>query len=124
MCNNKGARVKFQPFLSQKRDRKLCIFYNKLKYNIISKTKCSGGGKVKLKEYRENKGYTQQEMADILGITQQAYSNKEVGKRGFNIKELLILQKVLGVNISDIYEDLSKEIDKRLNRGNQGECHK
>ena len=69
---------------------------------------------MKLKEYRISKGYTQQEMADILGITQQSYSNKEVGKRGFNTKELLILQKVLGVNIEDIYEELSREIDKKL----------
>ena len=46
---------------------------------------------IDIKFLRENKGYTQQEMADILGITQQAYSNKEVGKRGFNTKELLIL---------------------------------
>ena len=73
---------------------------------------------MKLKEYRINKGYTQEDMARILGITQQSYSNKEAGKRGFNTKELLILQKILGVNISDIYEDLSKEIDKRLNKSN------
>jgi len=73
---------------------------------------------VKLKEYRINKGYTQQDMAEILGITQQSYSNKEAGKRGFNAKELLILQKILDVNISEIYEDLSKEIDKRLSKSN------
>jgi len=73
---------------------------------------------VKLKEYRINKGYTQQDMAEILGITQQSYSNKEAGKRGFNAKELLILQKILDVNISEIYEDLSKEIDKRLSKNN------
>ena len=73
---------------------------------------------MKLKEYRINKGYTQQEMADILGITQQSYSNKEAGKRGFNAKELLILQKVLGVNIEDIYEELSKEIEKKLSKDN------
>ena len=50
---------------------------------------------MKLKEYRINKGYTQQDMAEILGITQQSYSNKEAGKRGFNAKELLILQTSL-----------------------------
>ena len=73
---------------------------------------------MKLKEYRMNKGYTQEDMARILGITQQSYSNKEAGKRGFNAKELLILQKILEINISDIYEDLSKEIDKKLNKDN------
>lgn len=72
---------------------------------------------MKLKEYRISKGYTQTDIAKLLGISQQAYSNKEAGKRGFTTKELIIIEKIMNVRISDIYENLSKEIDKELKIG-------
>lgn len=45
------------------------------KYN-----KLIGGGIVKLKELREDRDITQKELADVLNITQNTYSNYENGK--------------------------------------------
>ena len=44
-------------------------------YNIFV-----GGGNVRLKELRVDRDITQKELADILNITQNTYSNYENGK--------------------------------------------
>lgn len=67
-----------------------------------------------VKEYRLKKGYTQKQLADILGIKQNSYSDKENGKRGFTVKELLILEKILEASIGDMFKEDREEIEKLL----------
>ena len=57
---------------------------------------------MKIKEYRILKGYTQSEIANILNIKQSSYSNKELGRRDFTIKEIKLLKELFEV----AYEDL------------------
>lgn len=58
-------------------------------YKIIGK---------KLKEYKESKGWGQQEMADLLGLTsQQVYSTWELGKKKLNAEDLQIIFVKTGI---------------------------
>ena len=57
---------------------------------------------MKIKEYRILKGYTQDEIANILNIKQSSYSNKELGRREFTIEEIKLLKELFEVT----YEDL------------------
>lgn len=57
---------------------------------------------MKIKEYRILKGYTQAEIANVLNIKQSSYSNKELGRRDFTVKEIKILKELFEVT----YEDL------------------
>lgn len=57
---------------------------------------------MKIKEYRILKGYTQAEIANVLNIKQSSYSNKELGRREFTVKEIKILKELFEVT----YEDL------------------
>ena len=57
---------------------------------------------MKIKEYRILKGYTQAEIANVLNIKQSSYSNKELGRRDFTVKEIKILKELFDVT----YEDL------------------
>ena len=57
---------------------------------------------MKIKEYRVMNGYTQAEVANILNIKQNRYSNKELGKRSFTIEEIKLLKELFKVT----YEDL------------------
>jgi transcriptional regulator with XRE-family HTH domain len=57
---------------------------------------------MKVKEYRLLNGYTQTEIANILNIKQNSYSNKELGKRSFTIEEIKLLKELFKVT----YEDL------------------
>lgn len=57
-----------------------------------------------VKTYREKLAITQKEMASKLGITQQAYSRKEKGLRGFTIEEALLLEEILGVSIKELFK--------------------
>lgn len=57
---------------------------------------------MRIKEYRIIKGYTQRELAEILGIKQNTYSDKERGKTNFTIDEIKIIKELFKVT----YEDL------------------
>lgn len=53
-----------------------------------------------LRKLRANTNMTQQDVADTLGISRQAYSNYEQGKREPDIKTLLLLGDVLHCPLS------------------------
>jgi transcriptional regulator with XRE-family HTH domain len=61
-----------------------------------------GGEAVKVKEYRVMKGYTQTEIANLLGIKQNTYSDKERGKTKFTIDEIKLIKKLLEVTYDDL----------------------
>lgn len=52
-----------------------------------------------LKEVRENRKYTQKEIADYLSITQQAYANYENGKRLIDIEKLKKLADLYQISL-------------------------
>ncbi|WP_250674421.1 helix-turn-helix transcriptional regulator (plasmid) [Paraclostridium ghonii] len=56
-----------------------------------------------IKIYREKLNITQKEMAERLGITQQAYSRKERGERSFSIEEAIMLEDILKVPVKDLF---------------------
>jgi transcriptional regulator with XRE-family HTH domain len=57
---------------------------------------------MKVKEYRLKNGYTQTEIANILNIKQNSYSNKELGKRAFTIEEIKLLKELFKVTYDDL----------------------
>ena len=57
---------------------------------------------MRVKEYRINKGYTQRELAEILGIKQNTYSDKERGKTNFTIDEIKIIKELFSVTYDDL----------------------
>ena len=61
-----------------------------------------GGEIVKVKEYRVMKGYTQTEVANLLGIKQNTYSDKERGKIQFNVKEIKLIKELLNVTYDEL----------------------
>ena len=61
-----------------------------------------GGVILKVKEYRVMKGYTQTEIANLLGIKQNTYSDKERGKTQFNVKEIRIIKELFKVTYDEL----------------------
>lgn len=52
---------------------------------------------------RNEKGLTQQEMADLLGISKGNYNLKENGKLDFNLVEVKKILKILGSSYDEIF---------------------
>lgn len=52
-----------------------------------------------LRNIREDRGYTQKQIAEVLETTQQYYSDYENGKRDIPIRVYIILAKFYGVSI-------------------------
>ena len=61
----------------------------------------------KIQQAREEKGITQQELANMLGITQAALSNYELGKRRVYFHQIELIAKFLDKPISYFLEDES-----------------
>jgi transcriptional regulator with XRE-family HTH domain len=61
-----------------------------------------GGEEMKIKEYRIVKGYTQREIAELLGIKQNTYSDKERGKTKFTIDEVKLIKELFKVTYDDL----------------------
>lgn len=75
----------------------------------------------KLKNKRQEAGYSQVEIASILGISKQSYSNWENGKTKPNQKNLTRLSKILAVDESCFLSEYDVvEIFTQLNESNQG----
>lgn len=56
-----------------------------------------------VKEYRVKKGYTQNELSELIGITQQTYSKKERGERSFTLDEVKKLKKILNISYEELF---------------------
>ena len=61
-----------------------------------------GGEIMKIKEYRIKYSYTQKEFAELLGIKQNTYSDKERGKTKFTIDEIKLIKNLLEVTYDDL----------------------
>jgi transcriptional regulator with XRE-family HTH domain len=72
--------------------------------------------KKKLFEKRNERGFTQEEIADLLGIDQPQYSRRESGETKLKINEWEKIAQILAVPISDIFE--SDEANIYINNKN------
>lgn len=57
----------------------------------------------RLKELRKEKGYTQQQIADEIGVNRGSYSNWEKGKREPSFENLIKLADLLEVSLDWLF---------------------
>lgn len=57
----------------------------------------------KLRGLRGEKRYTQEDMANLIGISNSSYQRKENGITQFTANEIIKIAEVLQVDISDIF---------------------
>lgn len=65
-----------------------------------------------LKEKREQRGYTQKEVAQKLYVSRQTISNWEIGKTYPDIEKLLNLSDFYGVSLDELIKEDYKMVDK------------
>ena len=81
-----------------------CMWYS------LSKLK-RGGYEVQIKLYdaRKRAKLSQQEVADILGISRNSYGQKERGDVPFNLEEMFALSDLLNISLDDLFISRSKK---------------
>ncbi len=57
----------------------------------------------KIRGTRVEKGLTQAQMADLLGMSTTAYSQKERGEKEFKPSELVDFSRMLGFDVSELF---------------------
>ena len=63
----------------------------------------------RIKELRKAKSYTQEQVADLIGISRQKYARIENGLNSITLDLLTKIVKVLGVTVGDITRVLDEE---------------
>ena len=58
---------------------------------------------IKLYQVRKQAKLSQQEVADILGISRNSYGQKERGDVLFNLEEMFALSELLDVSLDDLF---------------------
>ncbi|PAM91429.1 transcriptional regulator [Flavobacterium sp. IR1] len=72
--------------------------------------------KNKIKSIRELKNYTQEYMADQLGVTQAGYSKIEKGKTVLSFEKLVEIARILEISVEDIISFDSQRYFNNFNR--------
>ena len=62
--------------------------------------------RVKLKKIRESYGFTQQQLADIVGISRNHYGQIETGEKKPGLDVALRIKNALGYTKDDIWENI------------------
>lgn len=76
----------------------------------LGKLKRGGYGmQIKLYDARKQSKLSQQEVADILGISRNSYGQKERGNVPFNLEEMFALSDLLNVSLDDLFISRSKK---------------
>lgn len=57
----------------------------------------------KVKEYRENAGYKQSELAEMVGARRETIVHLENGKYNPSLKLAMDIAKVFGTNVEDLF---------------------
>jgi len=60
----------------------------------------------RMRGLREQKGYTQQFVADMLGISQAAYSRLETGEVEVSLNKLFGLAEMYGITLQKLIEGI------------------
>ena len=83
----------------------MCYYLSKLK---------RGGYEVQIKLYgaRKRAKLSQQEVADILGISRNSYGQKERGDVPFNLEEMFALSELLDSSLDDLFTSKREEKEK------------
>lgn len=76
----------------------------------------------KIKIYRKEKGYTQGELSELLGVSVQAISKWETNSGMPDISQLVPLSKTLGVSIDLLLENSDEDISLVLNEVSNINC--
>ena len=77
----------------------------------------------KIKELRESKGLTQEQMADKLTCSRQRYSRLEKGLIDISYAQLLAIADILNINVRDITDVLATANNSpALFRNNTNKC--
>lgn len=58
---------------------------------------------LQLKKIRIEKGISQEQLADLIGMTQSNYSRRENGKKNITEQEWKKIAKALNINVEDIF---------------------
>ena len=72
-------------------------------YSIYTLKRGGYAMQIKLYEARKQAKLSQQEVADILGISRNSYGQKERGDVSFNLEEMFALSDLLNTSLDDLF---------------------
>lgn len=69
--------------------------------------------RIRLIKLRKEKGFTQEQMARLLKVTRTTYANYETGYRSPNLKNIIEMKRILGVEDDKIFLPINDTISNK-----------